>query len=231
IYTHIEDEKALLGDIVPAEKIGRRSLSSAAVILLDKGEGISVTIKNINWVTPAMYTSALATAGVTDAKVTVAAPFEVSGTAALAGILKAYEVAASVSLDEEAKKIAGEELVTTSELGDLIGQEDAERLVAAVKQYVAENGLSDPAKIRPYVVDTAKQMGIKLTDDQIDTICKLMAKIATLDLDPETLKNQINDLYRKIEKFVKFGQSANDFFASIAQWFAGVMNWFASLFK
>lgn len=230
IYTSIDDEKALLGDFVPADKIGSRSLSSASVTLQNAGDGISVSIKNIDWVTPAMYTSALATAGVTDAKVVVAAPFMVSGTAALAGILKAYEIAADKQLSDEAKKLAGEELVTTGELADLIGKEDAEKLVALIKQYVLQYGLTDPEKIRPYVEDAAKQLGITLSSDQIETLCKLMAKIATLDIDPETLQQQINDLYGKIEKFIKFGQNANDFFSSVAQWFAGVMDWFARLF-
>ncbi len=38
-----------------------------------------------------MYISALATAGITDARIIVASPFEVSGTAALTGVYKAYE--------------------------------------------------------------------------------------------------------------------------------------------
>ena len=39
-----------------------------------------------------MYINALATAGVKDASVYVTAPFSVSGTPALTGIIKAYEV-------------------------------------------------------------------------------------------------------------------------------------------
>ena len=49
--TH-EDEVSLLGDIVPAEKIGSRSLSSARVTLAQEGAGIAVTVYNIDWVTP-----------------------------------------------------------------------------------------------------------------------------------------------------------------------------------
>ena len=60
----IEDERALLGHAVSADKIGSRSLSSARVTLLDEGSGISVETHNINWVTPSMYSSALITAGV-----------------------------------------------------------------------------------------------------------------------------------------------------------------------
>ena len=39
-----------------------------------------------------MYENALTTAGVTDATVTVAGPFNITGTAALVGAMNAYEV-------------------------------------------------------------------------------------------------------------------------------------------
>ena len=48
-----------------------------------------------------MYKNALATAGVTDANIIVAGPFQLSGTAALVGIFKAYEEMTGDNLDEE----------------------------------------------------------------------------------------------------------------------------------
>ena len=119
IKVTIDDEKALLGSIISADKIGSRSLSSARVTLTGEGTGISVTTQNINWVTSSMYSSALATAGVDNARIVVAAPVEVSGTAALAGILKAYESAASTQLSDEAKAVAGSEMVLTGDLADM----------------------------------------------------------------------------------------------------------------
>ena len=62
---------------------------------------MDVTTSNITWCTPEMYISALATAGITDAKVVVAAPFEVSGTAALTGVYKAYEDMTGKKLDQK----------------------------------------------------------------------------------------------------------------------------------
>lgn len=74
-----------------------------------------------------MYLNALMTAGVKDAKVYVTAPFEVSGTAALTGLIKAYEVSSDEAISEDVKQVANQELVTTSELGDKIGNENALR--------------------------------------------------------------------------------------------------------
>lgn len=95
-----------------------------------------------------MYASALATAGVKDAEVKVACPVKVSGTAALAGIFKAYE-ATSGELSDIAKETATEELVTTGELGDIIGQEQAAELIAMIKQKILELGYDNPDTVRP----------------------------------------------------------------------------------
>ena len=62
--------------------------------------------KNINWVTDAMYTNALITAGVKDAEIQITAPFKVSGTAALTGLMKAYETA---SINKFLKKLKSSE--------------------------------------------------------------------------------------------------------------------------
>ena len=53
------------------------------------GSGHIVRSKNINSITDAMYTNALITAGVKDAEIQITAPFKVSGTAALTGLMKA----------------------------------------------------------------------------------------------------------------------------------------------
>ena len=231
IKVTIDDEKALLGSIISADKIGSRSLSSARVTLTGEGTGISVTTQNINWVTSSMYSSALATAGVDNARIVVAAPVEVSGTAALAGILKAYESAASTQLSDEAKAVAGSEMVLTGDLADMIGSDDAVELLAMVKNAIAEYHLDDYDSLRPYVEQGAKQLGVQLTEDQIDQITKLGVQIAKLDLDPEKLAGQLNGLVDNIQKIQKVQQSAGSFFTNIKTAVQGFFNWIGSWFK
>ena len=231
IKVTIDDEKALLGSIISADKIGSRSLSSARVTLTGEGTGISVTTQNINWVTSSMYSSALATAGVDNARIVVAAPVEVSGTAALAGILKAYESAASTQLSDEAKAVAGSEMVLTGDLADMIGSDDAVELLAMVKNAIAEYNLDDYDSLRPYVEQGAKQLGVQLTEDQIDQITKLGVQIAKLDLDPEKLAGQLNGLVDNIQKIQKVQQSAGSIFTNIKTAVQGFFNWIGSWFK
>lgn len=231
IKVTIDDEKALLGSIISADKIGSRSLSSARVTLTGEGTGISVTTQNINWVTSSMYSSALATAGVDNARIVVAAPVEVSGTAALAGILKAYESAASTQLSDEAKAVAGSEMVLTGDLADVIGSDDAVELLAMIKNAIAEYHLDDYDSLRPYVEQGAKQLGVQLTEDQIDQITKLGVQIAKLDLDPEKLAGQLNGLVDNIQKIQKVQQSAGSIFTNIKTAVQGFFNWIGSWFK
>lgn len=231
VTVYIEDEKNLLGGIVSADKIGSRSISSARVTLTGEGTGISVTTHNINWVTPSMYSSALITAGVQNAKIVVAAPVEVSGTAALAGILKAYEQGINDNLSSLAKAVAGNEIVLTGSLADVIGSEEAVELLAMVKQAIADYNLDDYDTLRPYVVQGAQQLGVQLTDAQIDQITQLGVEFAKLDLDPEQLASQLNGLIDNIQKIQVAQQTATTIFTQIKDAVQGFFNWIGSWFK
>ena len=228
--TH-EDEAALLGDIVPAEKIGTRALSSARVTLREEGAGISVQTHNIDWVTPDMYASALATAGVTDASVVVAAPVPVSGTAALAGILKAYESAAGASLSAAAKEAAGSEMVLTGDLADLIGSDAAVELLRQVKQAIADYNLTDFDSLRPYVVEGARQLGVQLSDEQIDRITELGVRIARLDIDPEQLAQQLQGLAEGAQRLQEISDSAGGFFSRVGGALQRFWSWLTGLLQ
>ena len=115
IITNQEEHKAL-GKYLTPEVIGNRAISSAKVALGEPGSGLKVATINITWVTKEMYANTLLTAGVKDAEVTVAAPFPVSGTAALTGIIKAFETATETKLSPDRVDAATEELIKTSRL-------------------------------------------------------------------------------------------------------------------
>lgn len=101
--SNAEEHKFLEG-VVPKAQIGTRAISSSMITYTKPGSGLIVRANNINWVTDAMYTNALITAGVKDAEIQITAPFKVSGTAALTGLMKAYETTANKEIPEEVKK-------------------------------------------------------------------------------------------------------------------------------
>ena len=127
------DEREYLEGLVDDNKIGSKALSCVYITLLEQGEGLSISTHNINWCTEQMYINALTTAGITDAKVIVSAPFAVSGTAALTGVYKAYEDITGESLSKLAKSVGAEELILTGQLAEYIGSEEAAALINELK--------------------------------------------------------------------------------------------------
>lgn len=100
VYVNNSEEHEYLDAYVPKEKIGTRSLSSVFICLEEEGTGVNISTYHINYCTVGMYKNALATAGITDASIIVAGPFDISGTAALVGTFKAYEELTGETLDE-----------------------------------------------------------------------------------------------------------------------------------
>ena len=133
-----DEEREYLEGLVPDSKIGRVALSCVYISITDEGDGLTVSAENINWCTSQMYINALTTAGIRDARVKVSAPYDVSGTAALTGIYKAYEDITGEKLPELNKEVGTEELVMTGELAELIGSEDATKIINELKKILDE---------------------------------------------------------------------------------------------
>jgi len=218
--TNSEERKYLQG-LVADDVLGTRAVSSAMVEMLPAGQGIQVETRNINWVTTDMYANALVTAGVNDARVLVAAPFPVSGTAALTGIFKGFEKATGMALGDRPKKIANEELIRTGDLGREIGKEKAAMLIQLVKERVVAEKARQPEKIRQIIINVAGDLNINLTDRQVDDITGLMQKISSLNLAGQ-LKNLRTEVERTIAKeqelknwFKRFLEALNRFIQQV----------------
>lgn len=183
IYITNDMEHQYLDDSLGAAVVGHNALSSVLLIPQESGAGLSVETHNINYCTIAMYRNALLTAGVQDAKVIVAAPSSISGTAALIGAVKAYEAYSGETVKDDAFETATDELVLTGELMDALDSEQISDLIAYLKQQIAENGLDDPNKLEQLVDQASKEMEIELTDAQVSQIVDLLLKLSRLDMD------------------------------------------------
>ena len=187
IYINNNDEREHLGSYVPLEQIGTKTFSCALVAPTTKG-GIQVKTANLSWVTCNMIASTLSTSGVTNCQVVAASPFEVSGTGALTGVIMAYETASDVTLDEEKKDLANEELVTTGNLADAVGQSKATAVINETKLQVIENNVTDIGEINNIVNNVSNNYDVTMSQDQSDEIAALMQKIAQQDYDITQLK-------------------------------------------
>ena len=192
VVTHADEVQYMQG-IATDEQIGPTTNSCAYVEPTDSG-GIKVKTANLNFVTSAMIASTLTAAGMENCNVIAACPFEVSGTGALTGIIMAYETASGEELDEGQKEAAMEELVTTGDLADSVGQEKATEVIKDVKTEVIDEGLTDPEEIGDAVDNIAEENEITLTDDQRAQVVALMEKISQYDYDVNALKDTLDNL-------------------------------------
>ena len=221
------DEHAYLDAYLDASVIGSRALSSVVIEKKEEGTGIKVKTSNISYCTTGMYQNALATAGLENAEVRVAGPFNISGTAALVGAMKAYGEMTGETINPENADAATEELVITSELGESLGeQEQAEALIGAVKDIIVAEEVEDPQEIEAVINDTAKKMNIQLSEEDKAKIAGLMEKIGSLDLNVDALKEQAKDLYQKLEDMdIQISEEqVKGILATIISWFEKIIN-------
>lgn len=230
IYITNDMEHQYLDESLGASVVGTHSLSSVLLIPQESGAGLSVETHNVNFCTIAMYRNALLTAGVQDAKVIVAAPSSISGTAALVGALKAYETYSGETVSEDAFSVATDELVLTGELMDELDSEQISDLIAYLKQQIAERGLDDPDKLSEAVRQASDEMDLKLTDEQVSQIVDLLLKLNKLDIDPGKLASQAKELYDKLDSLgidldtEKVGNFITRFVSSIWDLIQGFMS-------
>ncbi|HLS53990.1 MAG TPA: DUF1002 domain-containing protein [Tissierellaceae bacterium] len=227
IEVNNQEERRYLEGIAPEEQIGNITMSSAYVELLEAGSGIDVQTFNISWVTEDMYKGALVTAGVKDAKVMAAAPFSVSGTGALTGIIKAFEQATGEVIDEEQKRVANEEIVQTGELGEEIGKDKASELINKVKEEVVDKGVKSPEDIKKIIIEIAASLDINLNDEQLAKLTQLMEKISKLNINTDDIKEQLKGIGEKLDDVLKDNQEVKSILQKILD---AIKNFFKSIF-
>jgi uncharacterized protein YpuA (DUF1002 family) len=226
-----QEEREYLEGKISESVIGTRAFSSAYVELLDDGEGISVETHNINWVTKEMYANAMVTAGVENARVIAASPFPVSGTAALTGIMKAFETATGEELTEEAKQAASDEMITTGELAEDIGQDEAASLVQEIKERIIKEKITDPEQIRKIIIEIAADLNINITQEHIDKLADLMERISKLDLRVENVSEQLKNINKGLEKVRETIDQNRGLFQKILDAIKGFFGWLSDLLR
>ena len=193
LYITNQDERNHLGSYVPLEQIGTRTFSCALVNPTTSG-GIRVKTANLSWVTSNMIATTLSTSGVVNCEVLAASPFEVSGTGALTGIIMAYESASGQTLQAEKKDIATQELITTGQIANQIGQEQATSLVNEIKIQVIENQVKTEPEIVNIVnnvVNQQVQISQGLSAEDYDLLLDLAERISEQDYDYEEMKETL----------------------------------------
>lgn len=227
-----QEEREYLGGVATEAQLGTKTYSCSYVEPTNSG-GINVKTANITWVTSSMVASTLSTAGMENANCVIAAVFPVSGTGALTGVMKAFEDASGEKLEEDKKELASEELITTGDLGDEIGQDKATGVVNDIKTEVIKNGTSDVTQIADIINNVTNNYNITLTDAQIKQITDLMEKIAAQNYDYNSMKQTLNNVSDVVQDNLKeAGEDVGNsgIFDSIGDLFSSIGDWFSNLF-
>lgn len=222
------DERAYLEGLVSESKIGSVALSCVYITTLEEGSGLSINSKNINWCTNEMYINALTTAGISDAKVMVTAPFAVSGTAALTGIYRAYEDITGTSLSDLAKSIGAEELVLTGQLAEYIGSEEAAGLINELKKILDQTVNMTDDEVRAEIRKLAKEYNVEVTDAQVEQMLSLCRKLEKLDVN--ALKEKLISLTETVQKAGKAQAALSSLGEKVSGFFSSVGSFFSNLF-
>ncbi|WP_052356790.1 DUF1002 domain-containing protein [[Clostridium] dakarense] len=219
------EERKYLQGVASEQQLGKITISCSYVEPTSKGSGINVKTANLTWVTSSMIATTLSTAGIVDANVIVAAPFPVSGTGGLTGVMKAFEDATGKPLPEDKKELATEELITTGDLGDDIGQDKATGVINDIKTEIIKNGTKDTVQIAETINNITNNYNITLSPEQQKQVEGLMSKIAQQDYDYSKVKDTLSNVSNIVDKNLSdIGESVKNsgIFDTIKGWFSNL---------
>lgn len=226
-----EEEHKYLGEFISADKIGSQAFSSAKLTLREEGSGLNIQVSDkIIYINKDMFRNALLTAGITDADVLVSAPFEVTGTGALTGILKSYEALTGKDLAEEIKEISNEELVLTYDLSKMNSSDDVTDFMNIVKVDFAKNMPETKEETKTLILNLAESNNVKISDDQADQIADLFMKMKNANIDWNKLADTAIEYTSKAAEFLKSDQGQS-FLQNLKEFLVNLIDWIAALFK
>lgn len=225
-----EEEHKYLGSHMSKAQIGSKALSSAKIVIGKPGSGVSATSNHINWVTNDMYLNAMITAGVKDAHVSITAPFDVSGTAALTGIIKAYETTTDTEIPEEQKQVANEEIVKTAQLSDSIGAEETTTLMTNIKEELAQNQPETREEMQTMIVNIANNLNITIPEAQLNGLVDLFMNMKDANINWNAVGDQLEQAKQQFTDFIE-SEQGQGILAAIKDFFVGLIEiikgWFS----
>ena len=232
IMTNELERKYLEGQ-VDSDVIGTRSVSCVYVEIRPEGSGLDVrTTDNITYFTPEMYASALQTAGIRDAKVVVDAPFQVSGTGALAGIYYAYETLTGLGMNAQSISTSTEELTVTGELAGDIGEADATDIVSDIKDVLGETADLTDEQLKELILGICSRYNVSLSDSRLSkliSLCRSLEKLSETGLldKVENVQETLDRVSGATSKVVGFFKTVGDIIRAIVDFFGKIKDIFS----
>ncbi len=189
-----------------------KDIYSCALVNLNEKGSIKVTVdkSKITTITPSMYISALKTAGVTQGHVYVTSPVPATGESALAGIMNSYEKATNVTIPQNVKQAANNEIITESEIVEKenITSEQLSALVSEVKQVVIAQNITNHTTIVNLIQNYTVNHNLNLTNASIEKLAKSIEEVQAVQGEVKNYSAQVNNTIGTSSS----GKSGNSFF-------------------
>ena len=198
-----QEEHQYLDSYISSKAIGKRALSSVYIEKAEKDSGINIQTSHITYCTENMYRSALSTAGLTDVNVKITGPYDISGTAALVGTMKAYEEMTGDTIPEDKKDAVNDELVVTKNLAEKVGEDKAEDIIMDLKEKAAEKEDLNSTDLNQLIDEVCEDNDVTLSEDEKNEITRLTKKFDDLDIDINSAMSQAQDIYHGMMKEAK----------------------------
>jgi len=221
------EERQYLEGLVSESVIGTKSISCIYLEILEEGEGLEIATYNLNYITQELIINAVVTAGIYDARIIVAAPFEVSGTAALTGIYKAYEDITGEPLDDLAKLLGTQELVVTADIAAAVGSFDAAQIVNDLKKVLTETVEISDTELRENIIEIANDYNVNLTDSQISQLITLCRSLEGLSTDE--LQKKVEYVQNTVKKLAEAGKTVSVIVAKVKEIFDAIAEFFSKI--
>ncbi len=188
------------------------------------GIKIAVDTSKINVVTPKMYANALKSLGIENGYVVVTSPVSASGEAALAGVLKSYEIAVGTPIPDEAKQAATEELYTETQIVNQTGQDPDKiaDLFDKAQTEVQNQKLTDPTQVKNIVINVANNLNINLTDAQAQ-------QIANAILNSQNAQNSLTDFKNQLKSVTQQASQSSGILEQIKNYLQGFYDYMMGL--
>lgn len=225
----ISEERFYLEGRISSDKFGSRSISSIFIRALSEGSGLNVKTHNISYCTAEMYESVLATVGITDAEIIVAAPRPVSGTAALTGIYKAYESMTGNIINEYIKQAGFDELLATWDLAEVIGSDEATEVIIELKKILDVTQTMSDDEVKANIRTIANDNDVVLTEEQVQQILTLGRTLEGLDV--EQIRQRALSLADNVTGWQKFADGVKQVFADIGDFLLEVAKFLSDVFR
>ena len=171
-------------------------LSSALVNLNDNSNlKVSVDKSKITTITGDMYISALKSAGITAGHVYVTSPVSATGESALAGIMNSYEEATDVTIPENVKEAATDEISTQAEIMNNSGvdADSLSKLVDDVTQDVSKDNVTDHDTIVNIINNKVQNNNINITNSDVENLANTIEQVQNVQGDVNHYKTQVSD--------------------------------------